>query len=395
MDHFPIIQTLCRIGLGDGNPAFRRQVERLRDALRKQGDTSPADTLNKILEAQGKAAEMQPSRLVRSLALEPTERLTPRVAPPVDRDTSTPLAEIKFPQDPPKAFPVLNSALANALESLIDEWKNIYALERLEVEPARTCLFYGLPGTGKTRMAYALADRLGLPVVVARLDGLVGSFLGTTSRNIANLFEFANRYGCLLLLDEFDAIAKLRDDPQEMGEIKRVVNTLLQNLDARAGRGFTVAITNHERLLDPAVWRRFEVRIQVPPPDLPSRREIIRQYLMPLEFSPASRQQAVETFLAWFSEGLTGADIETMIRSIKRHIVLHPESDPLTAMRSYILTHAGNAEVARGDLVLGNERKLALTLVRSHGFTQGSVAELFKVKQPSIARWVKEAEAEE
>ena len=81
-----------------------------------------------------------------------------------------------------------------------------------------------------------------------KLDGLVSSFLGTTARNIGNLFAFANRHRCILLLDEFDAIAKVRDDPQEVGEIKRVVNALLQNLDTRRDVGFTIGITNHPKL---------------------------------------------------------------------------------------------------------------------------------------------------
>lgn len=76
-----------------------------------------------------------------------------------------------------------------------------------------------------------------LPLIVARLDGLISSFLGTTARNISNLLTFANRYKCVFLLDEFDAVTKLRDDPHELGEIKRVVNTLLQCIDSRADIG--------------------------------------------------------------------------------------------------------------------------------------------------------------
>lgn len=146
----------------------------------------------------------------------------------------------------------------------------------------RTCLIYGPPGTGKTRLALWIAAQLDLPVVSARIDGLVSSFLGTTARNIGNLFAFANRYRCLLLLDEFDAVAKLRDDPQEVGEIKRVVNALLQNLDMRHDVGITVGITNHQRLLDPAVWRRFEVQLEMPRPDFDVRLEIAKSFMPPI-----------------------------------------------------------------------------------------------------------------
>ena len=120
-------------------------------------------------------------------------------------------------------------------------------------------------------LARYIADQLGLPCVEARLDGLMSSFLGTTARNIGALFDFANRYRCVLFLDEFDAVAKARDDAQEVGEIKRVVDTLLQSLDSRNGTGITLAATNHEHLLDSAVWRRFDSRIEIKAPDAEAR----------------------------------------------------------------------------------------------------------------------------
>ncbi|WP_416193505.1 AAA family ATPase [Nitrobacter sp. TKz-YC01] len=139
-------------------------------------------------------------------------------------------------------------------------------------------MIYGAPGTGKTRLAYWIARKLDMPILLVKLDGLVSSFLGTTARNIGNLFTFANRYRCVLLLDEFDAIEKVRDDPQEVGEIKRVVNALLQNLDVRQNIGFTIGITNHSKLLDPAVWRRFEIQLEIPKPDFEVRKAIAEYF---------------------------------------------------------------------------------------------------------------------
>lgn len=118
----------------------------------------------------------------------------------------------------------------------------------IDAYPASSCLIYGLPGTGKTHLGKWIAKQIGLPVVLARLEGLMSSFLGTTAKNIGNLFSFANRYNCVLLLDEFDAIAKLRNDPQEVGEVKRVVNTLLQCLDSRKDQGFTIGINQSTNL---------------------------------------------------------------------------------------------------------------------------------------------------
>jgi len=96
---------------------------------------------------------------------------------------------------------------------------------------------------------------------VARLDGLISSYLGSTAKNIRALFDFAAKTPCVLFLDEFDAIAKVRSDAQEMGELKRVVNSFLQNLDTLGRQSIVLAATNHETLLDAAVWRRFTYRL--------------------------------------------------------------------------------------------------------------------------------------
>ena len=203
--------------------------------------------------------------------------------------------------------PFFNLTVAQAVGTIVDEWANSEALSTVDIVPAKTCLIYGAPGTGKTRLAYWIARKLDMPILLVKLDGLVSSFLGTTARNIGNLFTFANRYRCVLLLDEFDAIEKVRDDPQEVGEIKRVVNALLQNLDVRQNIGFTIGITNHSKLLDPAVWRRFKIQLEIPKPDFEVRKAIA-EYFMPPVKAPDSHLRLI----AWFTEGSTGAEIEAL-----------------------------------------------------------------------------------
>lgn len=116
-------------------------------------------------------------------------------------------------------------------------------------------LMYGPPGTGKNRIARFIAQELSLDLYVTRLDGLISSFLGSTLKNIRTLFDFAAKTPCILFLDEFDVIAKLRGDSQELGELKRVVNSFIQNLDNVGNQSIVVAATNHEELLDSAIWR--------------------------------------------------------------------------------------------------------------------------------------------
>jgi len=387
MEHFRIVRTLCRIGLGAKNPAFRFQVERLAKALRDSGEAAEAVQIEDLLAAEDLDRSMKPSRIIPSRRLLSGEELTARVGPPADRETGAALAEIHFPTESTKKL-VFDDVLEKAIQRVMEEWANADRLEELGASPPRACMLFGKPGTGKTKLAYWLGERLELPLVVARLDGLISSFLGTTARNIGSLFDFANRYRCVLLLDEFDALAKLRDDPQEVGEIKRVVNALLQNLDRRAMTGFTVAVTNHEGLLDPAVWRRFEVRIHVPVPEYSERCEILRQYM-----EPVAVEDATVRVVAGISEGFTGGDLEAMAKCVKRFIAIHGGQDAnlIDALRSYVVTHATADKQNGMALLLEDPQEIARTLL-SHkeiSVTQGEVGNFLGKDQATISRWVK------
>lgn len=388
MENFRIIQTMCRIGLGVGGPAFRFQVERLVKALRKEGKQKEADALEELLQSPESEQLLKPSRLVQSASAAFTgEVLTLRVAPPLDKETGAPLAEIHFPPqqaDPP----ILNATLSSAVERVIEEWAHVDKLTLMGAAPPRTCMLFGKPGTGKTKLAYYIGDRLGLPIILARLDGLISSFLGTTARNIGALFDFANRYKCILLIDEFDALAKLRDDPQEVGEIKRVVNTLLQNIDKRTAHGFSLAITNHESLLDPAVWRRFEVRIQVPLPAEEEREKILQQYLHPLPTNPAEIR-----FLSWVTDGMTGSDLETLARSVKRFTAIHGKGDfsLIEALRAYATITATTERTHIFSVLLATPQDIAYQIMTKPelGLTQHDIGAILGKDQATISRWLK------
>lgn len=355
MDHFPIIQALCRSALAQPSPPVRKQVERLRDALTAAGDRTSAGALTKLLTAADRTVELAPSRIARSRAQMPGETLSRNTQLPVDRETAAPLADVVFPPETRPEPPLFNPTITAAITSVMEEWGNLQALADVGVQPARTCLIYGAPGTGKTRLALWIAAQLDLPVVVARIDGLVSSFLGTTARNIGNLFNFANRYRCLLLLDEFDAVAKMRDDPQEVGEIKRVVNALLQNLDSRQELGVTIGITNHPALLDPAVWRRFEVQLEIPKPDFKIRVEIARAFMPPVA-APETHLRLI----AWFTEGATGSEIESVVRTYKKSTAIRIGSAKqlLGTLRQFATLNSARIDPKRRQLLFADSATL-------------------------------------
>ena len=237
MEHFPVVRSLCRSAMVTPSPAVRRQVERLRDELMQSGETKQAAALDELLNPTEPEGEARLGIAQRSWANMAEKALTPFTPLPVDRETSAPLADLQFPEEFELGPPLFDVRTRDAVERTLEEWENLEELLSAGIMPPMSCLIHGASGSGKTRLAHWLARELGLPVVSARFDGLVSSSLGSTARNIGTLFGFANRYRCILQFDEFDAIARLRDDPQEVGEMKRVVSALLQNMDARSRTG--------------------------------------------------------------------------------------------------------------------------------------------------------------
>jgi SpoVK/Ycf46/Vps4 family AAA+-type ATPase len=217
---------------------------------------------------------------------------------------------------------------------------------------------------------------------------LTSAYLGTTARNVRALFDFANRYQCLLLLDEFDGIAKLRDDPQELGEVKRVVNAVLQAMDARSPLGLTIAITNHEGLLDPAVWRRFDARIEIGLPDAPTRLKIIERYVRGFDIKTGAIR-----VLTWLTDGYSGSEIETLCDFIKRHMTLNAKDNPsvMAAVQLFLDLSASNCKNPIREALQHDEAhwfQQALDY-RDIKIVQSDLGEATNMTQPSVSRALK------
>lgn len=389
MEHFSIVQALCRAALAQPSPATKRQIERLRDALKESGESREAASLTGLLSSVERQSEMAPSRISRSRAEVAGEEVTRNTPLPVDRETSTPLADLVLPDQIEAEAPIFEATVTRAIGSLLDEWSSVDALHAVGVVPAKTCLIYGAPGTGKTRLVMWMAKQLMMPVIVARLDGLISSFLGTTSRNIGSLFNFANRYRCVLLLDEFDSLAKLRDDPNEVGEIKRVVNSLLQSLDARRERGVTIGITNHPNLLDSAVWRRFEVQIEIPKPSFDIRLDLVRHFMPPVVAADAHVR-----LIAWFTDGATGAEIEALVRTYKKASALRStdqEMGLIDTLRQFVIVNSGRIAPHRREMLNGRPADFAKILLADAdlAFDQSDVAAAFGMNKSTVSRWLR------
>jgi len=388
MENFDVIQALARTALAGNPEAIEHQVTRLAERLAESGDDGSARKLRSLITRARNRQAVEPINLQPSdIATAPptAQRLGPKTALPVDRESGAPLCEVLAP-DRRRALPVLPVHAQAAYDSLVREWQHEAELAQVGLPISRTLLIYGPPGTGKTTLALAIAARLGRPAVIARLDGLISSLLGNTARNLGALFDFCNRYDCVLILDEFDAVAKIRDDANEVGEIKRVVNALLQNLDKRTEFGLTIAVTNHEKLLDSAVWRRFEHQIQLGMPTYEGRVEIGHLLLDRLEeVDPLAKTVASVT------SGRSGADVRTLAMAFLKSTVLATQDirSPVTVLRE-----AAQATGIQGvDGLDSTDQELAKHLNEPPAaLTQSELGVIFGRDRKTISRWLNPSE---
>ena len=197
---------------------------------------------------------------------------------PVDRDSSLPLARIER-TDRYLDDLVLAPDVASALNQLIKEIRNWPALDAANLPRRNRLLLSGPPGCGKTSAVSAIAHELGRPLVTASIEGLMSSYLGETATNLSNLFTFASTGAYVLFLDEFDSLGKMREDASDHGELRRVVNAVLQQIDSYSGPSLIVAATNHSQILDAALWRRFDAVVELGLPTDDQTAAVVRRLL--------------------------------------------------------------------------------------------------------------------
>lgn len=203
------------------------------------------------------------------------------------------------------------------IQQIIKEFLNWDVLLSNGVYPIRRVLFYGPPGCGKTIMAQAIASEIGLPLLYVRFDAVISSYLGETASNIRRVFDYAKNDSFVILFDEFDAIARSRNDSNEHGEIKRVVNTFLQQLDNFKGKSLVIAATNYEQSLDYAIWRRFDSTLRF---DMPNNSEKIE--LFSLKVRRFEGPEHVISEYMRHMENFSYSDVEQVANWIMKQCIL-------------------------------------------------------------------------
>lgn len=229
---------------------------------------------------------------------------------------------------------VLAPDVIEQVDEFLMEFVQAPLLRSHSLEPRHTLLLVGPPGNGKTSLAEAMATELSLPLLALRYDAIVDSFLGETSNRLRKLIDYASLNPCVLFFDEFDAVGKERSDHQETGEIKRVVSSLLMQMDRLPSHTVVICATNHPELLDRAVWRRFELKLDIERPG-------------PVE---------LRTWFSRFRESLGSAVVDVSADEFANHL----EGENMSAVEAFTLDVRRKLVLSKGLLSPTDAMKLVM-----------------------------------
>jgi len=274
--------------------------------------------------------------------------------------------------------PIFSDEMSMTLNQVLTERKSSHVLLKHGLQPTKSMLFTGPPGVGKTMAAKWIASKLGRPLLVLDLAAVMSSFLGRTGNNIRFVLDYAKNTECVLLLDELDAIAKRRDDSSEIGELKRLVTVLLQEIDDWPSSGLLIAATNHPDLLDPAVWRRFEIVLKFANPD-----SLKIQQLTEVLLKPHMEDYSVwSKVLSYVFAGKSFSEVERLINLARKSSAL--DGKPLQEKISNYIYH---------NEFLTHDQKIALAceLINNGILSQRRVQEITGIARETIRKYTQKA----
>lgn len=293
-----LLVQLVQSGMRSDKPAFRKTVEAI------------------IAEERAKQHTVVAQRLEMILAMAPTER-TNGNGGSVAASSAGNLFHEYLPQKKLTDL-ILPSEVLKTFQEFVQEQHRSDLLRSYNLEPRNRILLIGPPGNGKTSLAEAIAESLMVPLLVVRYESVVGTYLGETALRLKRMFEYASTRQCVLFFDEFETLGKERGDLHETGEIKRVVSSLLMQIDSLPSYTVVIGATNHPELLDRAVWRRFQIRMNLPSPT----RHGIEEWFAMFEERIGTSLGYAHSTLAKHLAGNNFAEIEEFGTTIFRDYIL-------------------------------------------------------------------------
>jgi len=299
--------NLARLAASDSHEDTRLLLARLVRKYRQQRPELAARLDQSLKASQTRSAGN--SILRRGMpTMEPGE-----ASLPVDGDSRLALIRV-FDDRAGLAPPILPGGVHDAIGAIIRERQERERLAVRGISPTRSAILVGPPGVGKTLSARWIASALGKPLWVLDLTAVMSSLLGKTGNNLRAALDHAKKHAAVLLLDEIDAIAKRRSDESDIGELKRLVTVMLQEVDQWPDSGLLLAATNHPELVDPALWRRFDLVLKFDSPDASAIAVAIQRFL-------GDDLALFESWIDVLAAGLQGqslSDVERSINALRR-----------------------------------------------------------------------------
>ncbi|MDR1136657.1 MAG: ATP-binding protein [Clostridiales Family XIII bacterium] len=305
MDTYDLLAKLVRSSLEFDKKNVEATALMIVNKIKKERPETAAE-ITKALSYSG-----YESSTARSLDMSPL---------PVDRETRYSLVKLSEPVEIPD--PILDEYVRRQLDDFIKEREMITKFLDEDIIPPNSVLLSGAPGVGKTYIARWISYKLNLPLVTLDLASSISSFLGRSGQNIRSIFEYAINQNAVLFLDELDSIAKRRDDSSDLGELKRLVNVLLKELESCPSTCVVIGATNHPELLDKAIWRRFDRSLTIPMPEENARMQLLQRHLGKL--NQAAKKTTVE-YLSRNAKNINAADICKMCEHIKRQTLINSD----------------------------------------------------------------------
>lgn len=305
--------------------------------------------------------------------------------PPSDNDSFLSLVKIEEIKDLQDRL-ILEKDTNEMIQRFIREREVSQKLVSLGIKPPNSIILYGQPGVGKTLISKYLAKNLNLPLLTLDLSATISSYLGKTGQNLKRVLDYAKMSPCILLLDEFDAVAKRRDDPSDLGELKRIVNVLLKELEDWPSNSILIAATNFPDYLDKAIWRRFDLKIEVPLPGKETRKKLWEESLN-ISTTSSINQQLLESVSTIVNQ-ISPSDIKQVGERVLRRMVVDNSDPNLSLVQELRIRFEGN----NGEF----NKIMAQELKEIYGkkISQAQIAELLGISASTVNHHLKKSRGE-
>ena len=346
----------------------RKNIEAIALMLGRKLRKEDPDTSSEIMQIL--ACTNSGTDVMRSINLSPV---------PVDRETRNRLVNLEEPmfiEDP-----ILADSEMDSLNQFIQERSLLNKFLDENIVPPNSILLHGKPGVGKTYISKWLSYKLNMPMVTLDLANSISSYLGRSGQNIKSIFQYAKEQNVILFLDEIDAIAKRRDDATDLGELKRLVNVLLKELESCPVTCIIIGATNHPDLLDKAIWRRFDRALEITLPEK-NQRQLLLQRGMGKRLKEIDNE--VTEIVLNGTDQMSAADLCKMCEHVKRRIIINPEYTPTACMLR---------EYCEFVDIRTREQKVLICKALKDNYEQISIkkiSELTGIPTTSVNRYLKE-----